>query len=150
MVAVTALLVTAVSSIARLFTPSPSSVAPAAPEPQVISELLRTNGAVFSGALNEATGRADKAVAERERLGALLEQCRSDVKARDEYLIAAAPEVRALQEQLREAQDTLLRVEAYFGATAMAQAQRYRGWLGSSLGMGSGGRPSAQRVIAYG
>ena len=43
---------------------------------------MRTHGEVLSSALQEATRRADVAVAERERTSALLEQCQKDVKAR--------------------------------------------------------------------
>ena len=102
-----------------------------------LNTMLRTNGELFAGALREATNRADAAVGERERLSALLDQCRHDLGVRDDYLKAAAPEVRALRDQLREAQDALLRVEAYFGAAAMAEAQANRGWLRRALAMGA-------------
>jgi hypothetical protein len=54
-----------------------------------------------------------------------------------QYLKAAAPEVQKLRDQLREAQDALLRVEAYFGAAAMAEAQQHRGWLRRALSLGA-------------
>ena len=59
----------------------------------------------------------------------------------------ALAQVRALKTQLREAQDALLRVEAYFGASAMAEANAHRGWLRRALALGADGRgpPSAAR-----
>ena len=104
-----------------------------------VNMLLRTNSEVFSTALQEATARADGAVAERERMTAQLKTCQRDLQAREDYLKAAAPEVQKLREELREAQFALTRIEAYFGAAAMAEAQRHRGWLQRALAMGSDG-----------
>ena len=111
-----------------------------------MTELLRSNNDVIKTALHQATQRADRAVADRERVGAQLEQCQKELTARDEYLKAAGPKVDALREQLREAQDALVRVEAYFGAAAVMEAQKHRGWLRKALSM----RADQQRVAALG
>ena len=88
-----------------------------------------------------AAERNTHALVERERtlakLEAKLEQCQRDLSLRDEYLQRAAPEVQKLRAELREAQDALLRVESYFGAAAMAEAQRHRGWLRRALALGA-------------
>ena len=102
-------------------------------------EIVRQQGAVLSEALQAATRRADTAVAERERAANLLSTCERDLKQRDEYLAAAAPEVRRLQAELREAHLAIERIEAYFGAAAVAEAQRQRGWLRRALGTRGGG-----------
>lgn len=107
------------------------------PQSMAMGDLLRANSEALASALQAATQRADAAVAERERTAARLEQCEADLAQRDEYLKAAAPEVRKLREELREAQDALLRTEAYFGAAAMVEAQKHRGWLRRALAMGA-------------
>ena len=117
--------------------PSVPTAASAPASDATLSEVLRTNGEIFGGALQDAIARAERAVAESARVSAQLETCQRDLQQRDEYLKAAAPEVRALREQLREAQDALTRAEAYFGAAAMIEAQRHRGWLRRALAMGA-------------
>jgi len=113
----------------------------------MMSELLRTNGEVLSKALNEATARADRAVTERERTAAQLDQCHKDLQQRDDYLKAAAPEVRRLKEELDQAKEALVRVEAYFGAAAVLEAQRHRGWLTRALAMGADAWGSADALV---
>lgn len=117
------------------------------PSSSTMSELLRTNGEVLSKALNEATARADRAVTERERTAAQLDQCHKDLQQRDDYLKAAAPEVRRLKEELDQAKEALVRVEAYFGAAAVLEAQRHRGWLTRALAMGADAWGSADALV---
>ena len=121
----------------------------ASPEHAAMAEIVRANSDVLQRALQEATARADRAISTRERLGAQLEQCQRDLRERDDYSSAAVPRVDALRDQLREAQDALTRVEAYFGAAAMMEAQRHRGWLRRALSMGADQRVAAgQRVLS--
>ena len=40
-------------------------------------------------------------------------------------------ELRETKAALREAQDALLRIEAFIGAAQMQEARRHRGWLSS-------------------
>ena len=114
------------------------------------SELVRQQGAVLSSALQDATRRADAAVAERERTAALLATCERDLKGRDDYLARVAPEVRKLQSDLREAHLALERIEAYFGAAAVAEAQRHRGWLRRALASSGGGAGPGGGAAALG
>ena len=101
------------------------------------SQLLRTNSDIFSGALQDATARADGAVVERERTASQLSQCLNDLKARDEYIEVARPEMRRLRSELIAAKEALVRVEVYFGAAAVVEAQQHRGWLQKALDMGA-------------
>ena len=141
--------------LGRTPTAPPRPVEPSAD----VNSLFRTQHDTLASALKEATTRADQAIAERERFSASRDQCRRDLIAaernthalverertlakldlslRDEYLQRAAPEVQKLRAELREAQDALLRVESYFGAAAMAEAQRHRGWLRRALALGA-------------
>ncbi|EOD10449.1 hypothetical protein EMIHUDRAFT_236986 [Emiliania huxleyi CCMP1516] len=94
-------------------------------------ELMRSNQhahsqaqQAVSGAYHDASRRADAcseelraAVADLARAESRAQTCDRDLLARDEYLKAAAPEA-----ELKEAQEQLVRVEAYFGAAAMAEA----------------------------
>jgi hypothetical protein len=80
-IAVIAALAIAVLSVpARAEAPSGSGRAEAAD----VNTLLRTNSEIFTSALRDSTGRADQAVAERERLAAQLERCQQDLTQRDE------------------------------------------------------------------
>jgi len=130
--------------------PQPRAVEPPAPPALDLNQLLRTNSEVLSSALKETTSRADHAVGEREKATAELQQCRRDVKQRDDYLKdVAAPELQRLRQQLREAQDALVRIESYFGAAAVAEAQRHRGWLQRALAVGADlyGSQEERRVL---
>ena len=109
-----------------------------------MNALLKTNSEVFSGALKDATRQATEATQKLGGLSEKLERCEADLLARDEYLQKVAPEVKRLKDELREAQDALIRVESYFGAAAVLEAQRHRGWLSRALGggyMGGGREP---------
>ena len=65
----------------------------------------------------------------QESTAALLEQCEVSLATQAGELDHARRELREAHAALREAQDQLLRVEAFIGAAQMQEAQRRRGWL---------------------
>ena len=98
---------------------------------KMVGQVLRASSEVFASALRESTGRGDEAVAERERTAALLELCEASLHEHKEEAHSLRLELRETKAALREAQDALLRIEAFIGAAQMQEARRHRGWLSS-------------------
>jgi hypothetical protein len=83
---------------------------PSLPLPLTLTQVLRASSEVFAGALRDSTGRADEAVAKRERTSAYLEQCEASLRARDDELAQSQRELRELRAVLRESHAKLTRV----------------------------------------
>ena len=123
--------------------------APTAPPGVDVNQILRTNSEIFGSALQDEKRRADHAVSEKATSAAALTSCQRDLAARDQYISGpVTSEMRKLRDELAEAKEALLRVEAYFGAAAMQEAQRHRGWLRRALAMGADGYGGARVVVS--
>ena len=83
---------------------------PSLPLTLTLTQVLRASSEVFAGALRDSTGRADEAVAKRERTSAYLEQCEASLRARDDELAQSQRELRELRAVLRESHAKLTRV----------------------------------------
>ena len=122
---------------------------PAASTGVDVNQLLRTNSEIFGDALQIEKKRADAAVVELATTNGALKTCERDLKARNDYISGpVTEELRKLRAELSEATEALTRVEAYFGAAAMLEAQQHRGWLRRALAMGADGYQGKRYLVA--
>jgi len=128
----TLLLVPAAAALVA-FSVSRSAVPTTSADEGIMTTMIRTSGDIFASALRDAIGRADEAVSERERTSALLDQCKIHLAAQAEQQLDGQEQLRQAHEELRELREAFVRIEAYFGASAMQEAQQQRGWLQRAL-----------------